>query len=49
VLEAAMGPMITGGIIAMQKGLNPPLVAAMLSLGIPLSLLTSLVVKAFFR
>jgi predicted permease len=49
VLEAAMGPMITGGIIAMQKGLNPPLVAAMLSVGIPLSLLTSLVVKAFFR
>lgn len=49
VLEAAMGPMITGGIIAMQKNLNPPLVAAMLSVGIPLSLLTSLVVKAFFR
>jgi hypothetical protein len=49
VLEAAMGPMITGGIIAMQKNLNPPLVAAMLSVGIPLSLLTSLVVKALFR
>ncbi len=49
VLEAAMGPMITGGIIAMQKNLNPPLVAAMLSVGIPLSLLTSLIVKAFFR
>lgn len=49
VLEAAMGPMITGGIIAMQKNINPPLVAAMLSVGIPLSLLTSLVVKLFFR
>jgi malate permease and related proteins len=49
VLEAAMGPMITGGIIAMQKKLNPPLVAAMLSVGIPLSLLTSLTVKLFFR
>lgn len=49
VLEAAMGPMITGGIIAMQRNLNPPLVAAMLSIGIPLSLLTSLVVKLLFR
>lgn len=49
VLEAAMGPMITGGIIAMQKNINPPLVAAMLSIGIPLSLLTSLVVKLLFR
>lgn len=49
VLEAAMGPMITGGIIAMQKNLNPPLVAAMLSVGIPLSIFTSLVVKLLFR
>ncbi len=49
VLEAAMGPMITGGIIAMQKNLNPPLVAAMLSVGIPLSLFTSLMVKFFFK
>lgn len=49
VLEAAMGPMITGGIIAMQKNINPPLVAAMLSIGIPLSLLTSLVVKLIFK
>lgn len=49
VLEAAMGPMITGGIIAMQKNLNPPLVAAMLSVGIPLSLATSLIVKLLFR
>ncbi len=49
VLEAAMGPMITGGIIAMQKNINPPLVAAMLSVGIPLSLLTSLLVKLLFK
>ena len=49
VLEAAMGPMITGGIIAMQKNINPPLVAAMLSVGIPLSILTSLTVKLFFK
>lgn len=49
VLEAAMGPMITGGIIAMQKNINPPLVAAMLSIGIPLSLLTSPLVKLLFR
>ncbi len=49
VLEAAMGPMITGGIIAMQKNINPPLVAAMLSIGIPLSLLTSLAVKLLFK
>lgn len=49
ILEAAMGPMITGGIIAMQKNLNPPLVAAMLSVGIPLSLFTSSVVKVFYK
>jgi len=49
MLEAAMGPMITGGIIAIQKNIQPKLVAAMLSVGIPLSLLTSLVVKLIFR
>lgn len=49
VLEAAMGPMITGGIIAIQKNIHPKLVAAMLSIGIPLSLLTSLVVKYFYK
>jgi malate permease and related proteins len=49
ILEAAMGPMITGGIIAMQKNLNPPLVAAMLSIGIPLSLVTSTAVRLFYR
>jgi len=49
ILEAAMGPMITGGIIAMQKNLNPPLVAAMLSVGIPISLATSAVVKLVYK
>lgn len=49
VLEAAMGPMITGSIIAMQKNLNPQLVSAMLSVGIPLSIVGALVVKFFFK
>lgn len=40
VFEAAMGPMITGGIIAMTYGLNPGLAATMLGVGIPLSFLT---------
>ncbi len=40
VFEAAMGPMITGGIIAMTYGLNSRLAASMLGVGIPLSFLT---------
>lgn len=40
VFEAAMGPMITGGIIAMTYGLNPRLAASLLGVGIPLSFLT---------
>ena len=40
VFEAAMGPMITGGIIAMSYGLNPSLAASLLGVGIPLSFLT---------
>lgn len=40
VFEAAMGPMITGGIIAMTYGLNPSLAAALVGVGIPLSFLT---------
>ncbi len=40
VFEAAMGPMITGGIIAMSYGARPSLAAAMLGVGIPLSFLT---------
>ncbi|CCH50421.1 AEC family transporter [Pseudodesulfovibrio piezophilus] len=40
VFEAAMGPMITGGIIAMTYGLNPRLASALLGVGIPMSFLT---------
>lgn len=40
VFEAAMGPMITGGIIAMTYGARPSLAATMLGVGIPLSFLT---------
>ncbi len=40
LLEAAMAPMIGGGIVAMQHGLNPPLVSLMVGIGIPLSMLT---------
>ncbi|MUM78589.1 AEC family transporter [Pseudodesulfovibrio sp. F-1] len=40
IFEAAMGPMITGGIIAMTYGLNPSLAAALMGVGIPLSFLT---------
>jgi predicted permease len=40
VFEAAMAPMITAGIIASEHDLDPPLVAMMLGIGIPLSFLT---------
>ena len=40
VFESAMGPMITGGIVAMTYGARPSLAAAMLGVGIPLSFLT---------
>jgi len=40
VFEAAMGPMITGGIIAMTYGLRPRLAASLLGVGIPLSFVT---------
>lgn len=40
VLEAAMAPQIGGAIVAMQNRLNPPLVALMLGIGIPLSFVT---------
>ena len=40
VFESAMGPMITGGIIAMSYGARPSLAATMLGVGIPLSFLT---------
>ena len=39
-LEAAMAPMITGAILAADAGLAPQLVARMVGIGIPLSMLT---------
>ncbi|MDQ3263996.1 MAG: AEC family transporter [Myxococcota bacterium] len=40
LLECAMPPMVTGGILAAEYDLDPPLAAAMLGVGIPLSALT---------
>jgi malate permease and related proteins len=40
LFEAAMAPMITAGIIAVDHDLNPPLVTLMLGIGIPLSFIT---------
>ena len=40
IFEAAMAPMITAGIIAVDHDLNPPLVSLMLGIGIPLSFIT---------
>lgn len=40
LFEAAMAPMITAGIIAMDHDLDPPLVTLLLGVGIPLSFLT---------
>jgi len=40
LFEAAMGPQIGGAIVAIQHGLNPPLVSLMVGLGISLSFLT---------
>ena len=40
VFEAAMGPQIGGGIIAMQYGMNEALVTLMVTIGIALSFLT---------
>lgn len=40
VFEAAMAPMITGGIIASTYGLNPSLAAALVGVGIPMSFVT---------
>lgn len=38
ILEAAMAPMITPSIIAMENNLNPPLASLFVGLGIPISL-----------
>ena len=40
LFEAAMAPMISAGIVAVDHRLNPPLVTLMIGLGIPLSFLT---------
>jgi malate permease and related proteins len=40
IFESAMGPQIGGAIIAVQHGLNPPLVSLMVGVGIALSFLT---------
>ncbi|HEY6106839.1 MAG TPA: AEC family transporter [Anaeromyxobacteraceae bacterium] len=40
IFEAAMAPMITAGIIAIDHDLDPPLVTLLLGVGIPLSALT---------
>lgn len=40
IFEAAMAPMITAGIIAIDHELDPPLVTLLLGVGIPLSFLT---------
>lgn len=40
LFEAAMAPMITAGIIAVDHDLDPPLVTLLLGIGIPLSFLT---------
>ena len=40
VFEAAMPPMITGGIVAMQYGLDEDLAGLLLGIGIPLGFLT---------
>jgi len=40
VFEAAMPPMILGGILATDNGLDPELVALLVSVGTPLSFLS---------
>ena len=41
VLEAAMGPQIGGAIVAIQHGLNPPLVTLMVGTGTLLAFMTA--------
>jgi predicted permease len=40
LFEAAMGPQIGGAIVAIQHGLNPPLITLMVGIGITLSFFT---------
>ena len=44
----AMPPMVTGGILASQNDLDPPLAAAMVGVGIPLSAATIAAFVHFF-
>ncbi|MBX5484790.1 MAG: AEC family transporter [Myxococcaceae bacterium] len=44
VLQCAMPPMVTGGILASQSELDPPLAAAMVGVGLPLSAATLAVI-----
>lgn len=48
VLEIAMAPMITGALLASRNRLNPDLAALMVSIGIPLSLLTTAIAHRLF-
>ncbi|GAB4128430.1 MAG: AEC family transporter [Raineya sp.] len=41
VLQAAMAPMITSSLIAVEQGLEPPLANFLVSIGIPLSFLST--------
>jgi predicted permease len=41
LLEASMPPMITAGILAADRGLEPPLARAMVGLGTPLGAATA--------
>ena len=47
VLQCAMAPMITAGILAEQHGLNPPLANTIVGVGILLSLATVPLWNAF--
>lgn len=38
--QAAMAPMVTGAVVAQQRGLEPTLASLMVGVGVPLSLLT---------
>ena len=40
LLEAGMGPMITGAIVAVESGLDAELCSLMVSAGVPLCLIT---------
>jgi predicted permease len=48
VLQTAMAPMISAGILAEQNDLDPPLANAVVSIGIVLSFLTVPLVNGFF-